>query len=79
MIISALATYLKDEKDLTDIVQFYPFISYMEENGSIKNEIMNKYFVMKGTQEDSRKLDEIKLVIKFYFVLQDLLILIIIL
>lgn len=66
MIVSALATYLKDDKDLKDIVQFYPFISYMEENGSIKNEIMNKYFVMKGNQEDSRKLDEIKSV-TFYF------------
>lgn len=74
MIVSALATYLKDDKDLKDIVQFYPFISYMEESGSIKNEIMNKYFVMKGTQADNRKLDEIKFVTFFFYICSILII-----
>lgn len=60
MIISALATYLKDDKDLTEIVEFYPFISYMEEGGGIKKEIMNKYFIMKAKEEDQRSRGEIE-------------------
>lgn len=60
MIISALTTYLQDEKDLPDIVKYYPFISYMDEDGSTKKEIMNKYFVMKTPHEDKRTIDEIK-------------------
>lgn len=60
MIVSALATYLKDDKDLTEIVQFYPFISYMEESGSVKKEIMNKYFVMKSKEEEKRTKEEVE-------------------
>lgn len=60
MIISALATYLQDNKDLVEIVRYYPFISYREEDGSTKKEIMNKYFVMKTVQDDKRPTEEIK-------------------
>lgn len=60
MIISALATYLKDDKDLHEIVEFYPFISYMDEGGAIKKEIMNKYFIMKAKEEDRRSREEIE-------------------
>lgn len=60
MIVSALATYLKDDKDLSEIVHFYPFISYMEESGATKKEIMNKYFVMKAKEEDRRSKEEIE-------------------
>lgn len=60
MIISALATYLGDDKNLNEIVQFYPFISYMEEGGAVKKEIMNKYFVMKGKDEDKREKEEME-------------------
>lgn len=60
MIISALATYLKDEKDLGEIVNFFPFISYMEEGGAVKKDIMNKYFIMKVKEEDRRSKEEIE-------------------
>lgn len=60
MIISALTTYLQDDKDLADIVKYYPFISYRDEDGSTKKEIMNKYFVMKTPNEDKRSVEEIK-------------------
>lgn len=60
MIISALATYLKDDKELNEIVEFYPFISYMEEGGAVKKEIMNKYFIMKAKEEDRRSREEIE-------------------
>lgn len=60
MIMSALATYLKDDKDLTEIVKCYPIISYVEEDGSVKNEIMNKYFIMKAKEDDKRSKDEIE-------------------
>lgn len=60
MIISALATYLRDDRNLNEIVEFYPFISYVEERGSVKREILNKYFIMKAKHEDSRSKEEIE-------------------
>lgn len=60
MIISALATYLKDDRDLSEIVEFYPFMSYVEEGGVVKKEILNKYFVMKAKEEDRRSKEEIE-------------------
>lgn len=51
MIISALATYLRDNKKaLTEIVRCFPLISYFDDNGDKKNEIMNKYFLMFSDQ-----------------------------
>lgn len=56
MIISALATYLKENtKDITEVVKYYPFISFIDENGTKKDEIMNKYFLMFN---DSTDIDE---------------------
>ncbi|XP_045463904.1 prostaglandin E synthase 2 isoform X1 [Harmonia axyridis] len=47
MIISALSTFIKDaEKEIVDIVKCYPFIEYVDEGGSRKTDIMNKYFLM---------------------------------
>lgn len=60
MIISALATYMKDDRNIQEVVKFYPFISYIEEDGSKRKEIMNKYFVMKTVKEDKRPIEEIK-------------------
>ncbi|KAF7270782.1 hypothetical protein GWI33_016287 [Rhynchophorus ferrugineus] len=52
MIISALATYLKDsDKSLNDIVKCFPFITFYDDDGSKKNEIMNKYFLMLSTTQ----------------------------
>lgn len=56
MIISALATYMKDaEKGIEDIVKCYPFIQYVDESGSRKNDIMNKYFLMLSENEVTKK------------------------
>ncbi|KAK9881466.1 hypothetical protein WA026_016350 [Henosepilachna vigintioctopunctata] len=55
MIISALSTYIRDSnKEIEDIVKCYPFIEFIDENGSRKNEIMNRYFLMysEGMKED---------------------------
>lgn len=48
MIISALASYLfeNNKKDLPDIVKCFPLISYVDDDGVKKNEIMNRYFLM---------------------------------
>ncbi|XP_030765857.1 prostaglandin E synthase 2 [Sitophilus oryzae] len=52
MIISALASYLKDsDKSLTEIAKCFPFISFYDEDGSKKNEIMNKYFLMLSNEQ----------------------------
>lgn len=49
MIISALATYIKDaKKDLTEIAKCFPFISFLDDGGHKKTEIMNRYFLMMG-------------------------------
>ncbi|KAG5898251.1 hypothetical protein JTB14_029629 [Gonioctena quinquepunctata] len=51
MIISALASYLIDpKKDIPGIVNCFPFISYLDDDGSKKNEIMNRYFLMLSNQ-----------------------------
>lgn len=51
MIISALATYLRDNKKaITEIVRCFPFITFYDDSGSKKNEIMNKYFLMFSDQ-----------------------------
>lgn len=60
MIISALATFLKDDRQLNEVVEFYPFISYLEEGGAVKTEILNKYFIMKAKEEDVRSKEEIE-------------------
>lgn len=62
MIISALSSYLQDSnKELPEIVKYYPYITFMEEGGVAKNEIMNRYFLMLDQRENSnRTVDAIK-------------------
>lgn len=56
MIISALASYLKDaKKDIPEVVKCFPMIDYIDENGKKKNDIMNKYFLMLSNQTDQHK------------------------
>ncbi|EFA00341.1 prostaglandin E synthase 2 [Tribolium castaneum] len=58
MIISALSTYIKDRKDLRETVKCYPHITYVDEDGSKKSEIMNKYFLVLGENKISREINE---------------------
>nr|CAH7743156.1 unnamed protein product [Callosobruchus chinensis] len=61
MIISALATYLADsDKNMSEVVKCFPVISYYDESGSKKNEIMNKYFVMTTNQRGVTSIDDSK-------------------
>ncbi|XP_067003253.1 prostaglandin E synthase 2 [Anabrus simplex] len=54
MIISALTSYLHErDQGLPEVVKCYPTISYTDDDGSIKKEIMNRYFLM--FQEDIPK------------------------
>lgn len=47
MIISALSTYLHDtKKNLSEIVGFYPSVSFHDDEGSLKQEVVNRYFIM---------------------------------
>lgn len=57
MIVSGLATFLKDRHiELEHIQEYYP-ITYDSENPK-KTEIMNKYFIMDGgTDQNSLKKD----------------------
>ncbi|XP_068968237.1 prostaglandin E synthase 2 [Bombus flavifrons] len=47
MIISLLASYLKERSQkINDLIEYYPSIAMHDENGRLKYEIMNKYFLM---------------------------------
>lgn len=49
MIISALSTYLFDRsQDILEIAQFYPSISYMNNDGKKIFDVLNKYFPIYG-------------------------------
>ncbi|XP_044269831.1 prostaglandin E synthase 2 [Tribolium madens] len=58
MIISALSTYIKDRKGLRETVKCYPHITYVDEDGSKKSEIMNKYFLVLGENKISKEINE---------------------
>ncbi|KAL1517379.1 hypothetical protein ABEB36_001149 [Hypothenemus hampei] len=64
MIISALMSYLKDssDKSLPEIVKCFPFITFFDETGTKKKDIMNKYFLMLTAEqyqnEDEQSLAE---------------------
>lgn len=46
MIISALSSFLIDNCRLSDVVKYYPLISFVDDKGSTKTDVMNKYFLM---------------------------------
>ncbi|KAK9500921.1 hypothetical protein O3M35_002084 [Rhynocoris fuscipes] len=47
MIISALTSYFHDQEiSLQEVAKFYPSISFYDDNGAVKNEILNRYFLM---------------------------------
>jgi microsomal prostaglandin-E synthase 2 len=47
MIISALSSYLHDrDQGLKEVVKCYPSISFTDDDGKLKNEILNRYFLM---------------------------------
>lgn len=59
MIISAISSYLKDQKkELIDIVKCFPFITFVDEDGVKKNEIMNRYFLMLSDQSPQKYNDD---------------------
>lgn len=47
MIISALSTYLVDpSQDIGELAKLYPNISYHDDKGKKKHDVLNKYFIM---------------------------------
>lgn len=66
MIVSALATYLKDKTvSIQDIANFYPSVSFVDVDGKRKADIMNKYFIMNEDESNKKKRADFELVI-FY-------------
>uniref|UniRef100_A0A1L8E4I0 Putative glutathione s-transferase-related protein n=1 Tax=Nyssomyia neivai TaxID=330878 RepID=A0A1L8E4I0_9DIPT len=58
MIISVLSSLLRDkENNIVELASFYPSISYHDEKGKKKSDIMNKYFLMfkEGTPKSVSK------------------------
>ncbi|CAD7081705.1 unnamed protein product [Hermetia illucens] len=46
-IVSVLASYLHDpSQDIGELANFYPTISFFDDSGAKKEEVMNKYFIM---------------------------------
>ncbi|KAJ1524948.1 hypothetical protein ONE63_009806 [Megalurothrips usitatus] len=65
LIVSVLKTYLTDPRQsLLDIVKCYPPISFRDDDGSVKSEIQNRYYLMAGesVQQGNKKevMDEVK-------------------
>lgn len=56
MIISALATFFKNPKELRDIVRCYPHITFIDEDGTKKSDIMNKYFLVLGQTSNEKQI-----------------------
>lgn len=63
-IISLIATYLQDRRtDIGDLAQFYPHISFFDDDGKKKQDILNKYFLMyrehtpKGVTRETEEMD----------------------
>lgn len=47
MIISILSTYLLGKnQDLDEVIDCYPSVSYVDDDGKNKEEVLNKYFLM---------------------------------
>ena len=52
MIISALTSLLLDpSQDITDVVKCYPKMDFLDDDGTKRSEIMNRYFLMFGDQD----------------------------
>lgn len=70
MIISALASYLKDsDKGLSEIVKCFPFITFYDEGGVKKKEIMNKYFLMLTNQQFKQENEEVLKYATYFYVI----------
>jgi len=56
MIISAMATYLKNVSiNIENVANFYPSVSYIDTDGKRKSDIMNKYFIMNEDESERSK------------------------
>lgn len=65
-IISILSSYLMDDsQDIGDIMKYYPSVSFVDDSGKDKNDILNKYFLMFNQVPKERKSEEIKWVVFF--------------
>lgn len=63
MIVSILASYLADpSQDIADLYKFYPTETFVDETGSVKSEVINKYFLMlqDGTKMSATKKEQSK-------------------
>jgi hypothetical protein len=58
VIISALTSYLHNPEDgLTAALSYYPSLDFKDDDGNLKNEVMNRHFLMFGenTPKDKTK------------------------
>ncbi|KAK5640483.1 hypothetical protein RI129_011294 [Pyrocoelia pectoralis] len=59
MIVSALSSYIKEpNRELRDIVKSYPQITFADESGATKYEIMNRYFLMLDKTVNTKEIEE---------------------
>lgn len=55
MIVSILASVLADpSQDIAELYKFYPTETYVDEAGSVKSEVLNKYFLMLQNNNKSK-------------------------
>lgn len=68
MIVSLLASYLHDKSyKIEDLANYYPSIGMLNEDGQLKYEIINKYFLMFNNQlPKDRTMNDITYVLSKY-------------
>lgn len=61
MIISLIKTLIDDQSNnVKDLLNAYPSINYVDENGNEKSEIMNRYFLMLNEDVTKEKNEQLK-------------------
>lgn len=67
MIVSAISSHMQGARgDLSDVVKYYPLIKFSDEGGSVKTEVMNRYFLMLEQKElKNKSIEEIKYILLF--------------
>jgi hypothetical protein len=59
VIISALTSYMHNPKEgLTTALSYYPSLEFKDEEGNLKNEVMNRHFLMYGENIPNNKTKE---------------------
>lgn len=75
MIVSILASVLADpSKDVAELYNFYPTETFVDESGSTRSEVLNKYFLMLDGQKVPKPAEkEAMELVRYYILIRSLI------